>query len=73
MSPDVDLTAAQWVKSSYSEGNGGLCLEFAPAAQVHGVVPVRDSKNPDGPALTFPAGHWTTFVQALKDGEFEAF
>ncbi|MFF9478154.1 DUF397 domain-containing protein [Streptomyces sp. NPDC014733] len=94
MSPDVDLTAAEWVKSSYSdanggqcvefsrtfawvkssysEGNGGACLEFAPAAQAHGIVPVRDSKNPDGPALVFPAGHWTAFIKALEGGEFRA-
>ncbi|MFD9815671.1 DUF397 domain-containing protein [Streptomyces sp. NPDC059080] len=61
-----------WVKSSYSGGDGGQCLEFAPAAQAHGIVPVRDSKNPDGPALVFPAGHWTAFVTALRGGEFEA-
>ncbi|MEU3713341.1 DUF397 domain-containing protein [Streptomyces catenulae] len=62
-----------WVKSTRSGGDGGQCLEFAPtAAQVHGVVPVRDSKDPDGPALTFPAGNWTTFVQALKGREFGA-
>ncbi|TSB18640.1 DUF397 domain-containing protein [Streptomyces benahoarensis] len=95
MSPDLDLTAAEWVKSSYSEGNGGdcvefsrtfawikssysdgnggQCLEFSPAlTQAHGIVPVRDSKNPDGPALVFPAGHWSAFVTALKVGEFGA-
>ncbi|WP_405743730.1 DUF397 domain-containing protein [Streptomyces sp. NBC_01525] len=62
-----------WTKSSHSGGNGGQCLEFSPAlTRAHGIVPVRDSKNPDGPALVFPAGHWTAFVAALKGGEFGA-
>ncbi|WP_413799588.1 DUF397 domain-containing protein [Streptomyces iranensis] len=32
------------------------------------VVPVRDSKRPDGPALVFPAGSWATFIDELKLG-----
>ncbi|MEV5479498.1 MULTISPECIES: DUF397 domain-containing protein [Streptomyces] len=65
-SPDL-----AWVKSSYSDGDGGQCIEFSPAlTQVHGVVPVRDSKNPDGPALVFPAGGWSSFVSAVQRGEF---
>jgi len=34
------------------------------------VVPVRDSKDPEGPALVFSVGAWSTFVSALKAGEF---
>nr|MDT0522770.1 DUF397 domain-containing protein [Streptomyces sp. DSM 41633] len=30
-----------------------------------GVVPVRDSKNPDGPALVLPAAAWTTFITGI--------
>ncbi|WP_346173230.1 DUF397 domain-containing protein [Streptomyces cuspidosporus] len=33
-----------------------------------GVVPVRDSKNHDGPTLTFPAGSWMAFITSLKTG-----
>ncbi|MEU9338154.1 DUF397 domain-containing protein [Streptomyces sp. NPDC048290] len=41
-----------WVKSSYSDSNGGQCVEWAPShASATGVVPVRDSKHPDGPVL----------------------
>ncbi|MEU5207902.1 DUF397 domain-containing protein [Streptomyces sp. NPDC020742] len=59
-----------WTKSSYSEGNGGACLEFTRALhEPHGLVPVRDSKNPDGPALIFPTPQWTSFVTAIKSGE----
>ncbi|MEU9124144.1 DUF397 domain-containing protein [Streptomyces sp. NPDC048506] len=60
-----------WVKSSYSEGNGGACLEFSRslAARPHGLVPVRDSKDKDGPALIFSAAGWSSFVTAVKNGE----
>ncbi|MCT2592240.1 DUF397 domain-containing protein [Streptomyces sp. N2-109] len=59
-----------WVKSSYSNGQGGECIEWAPdGAAARRVVPVRDSKNPHGPALVFPASSWTSFVSAVKDGE----
>lgn len=60
----------RWVKSSYSS-NGGNCVEVAAnLAATRGVVPVRDSKNPAGPALTFDAGAWASFVSAVRGGEF---
>ena len=71
MSADLDLAAAEWVKSSYSDANGGNCVEFSRNfAQTHAAVPVRDSKNPHGPALSFPADGWSSFVSALIRGEF---
>ncbi|MYV60167.1 DUF397 domain-containing protein, partial [Streptomyces sp. SID4931] len=51
----TESTTQQWVKSSYS-GNGGSCVEWAPAtASAVGIVPVRDSKNPGGPPLALAA------------------
>ncbi|WP_338000805.1 DUF397 domain-containing protein [Streptomyces bingchenggensis] len=35
---------------------------------IPGVIPVRDSKNPQGPALLFPATSWTAFIARLKTG-----
>nr|WSZ97696.1 DUF397 domain-containing protein [Streptomyces sp. NBC_00857] len=71
MSTTLDLAHAQWVKSSYSNGGGGGCVEWAPnVAAASGVVPVRDSKVPAGPALTFVVGGWATFVAAVNGGEF---
>ncbi|MFF3175027.1 DUF397 domain-containing protein [Streptomyces sp. NPDC057900] len=62
----------QWFKSSYSN-NGGTCVEWAPAhAAVVGVVPVRDSKNLNGPVLDIPAYAFTSFVAGVKAGEFGA-
>jgi hypothetical protein len=64
------LSQPGWVKSSYSEGNGGQCLEWAPAFASHGAVPVRDSKDPHGPALHFTPTAWTAFTHALRGAEF---
>lgn len=59
----------RWFKSSYSN-NGGNCIEVA--ANIPGTVPVRDSKDPHGPALTFSANDWSSFVAAVKGGGFPA-
>ncbi|MFC0848465.1 MULTISPECIES: DUF397 domain-containing protein [Streptomyces] len=62
----------QWFKSSYSN-NGGNCVEIAANLVVtSGVVPVRDSKTPNGPALSVPAGAFSSFIASLKAGEFGA-
>ncbi|MEU5638300.1 DUF397 domain-containing protein [Streptomyces milbemycinicus] len=63
-----DLSTTVWRKSSYSNTQGGSCVEVADG--IPGIVPLRDSKNPDGPALIFEAAVWTSFVQAVKSGEF---
>ncbi|MEV7970600.1 DUF397 domain-containing protein [Sphaerisporangium sp. NPDC088356] len=56
----IDLSGAQWRKSSRSGDSGGQCVEVA--ANLPGVVAVRDSKNPAGPALIFPPQEWTRFL-----------
>ncbi|MFJ2295130.1 DUF397 domain-containing protein [Streptomyces sp. NPDC087894] len=61
-----DLSAAAWRKASYSNGDGGECLEIADGFP--GLVPVRDSKAPDGPALVFTAARWASFVGAFRSG-----
>ncbi|MFI9329796.1 DUF397 domain-containing protein [Kitasatospora sp. NPDC052868] len=37
-----------------------------------GVVPVRDSKDPSGPALVFASAAWSAFLASLRAGEFPA-
>lgn len=64
----MDLSRARWFKSTKS-GGGRDCVE---AAHVdHGMVAVRDSKNPDGPALAFTPGEWDAFLAVAKAGEFD--
>jgi len=65
----TDLSSAPWRKSSYSDNNGGDCVEAAPGF-LPGEVPVRDSKDPEGPALIFGADAFAAFVTAVKAGEF---
>jgi Domain of unknown function (DUF397) len=67
MTDDV-LKGASWRKSSYSGSQGGECVEVADG--VTGVVPVRDSKDPQGPALIFDAPAWTAFLAELKTGRY---
>ncbi|ANZ19977.1 DUF397 domain-containing protein [Streptomyces noursei] len=60
----------RWYKSSYS-GNGGQCVEVAAnLVASRGVVPVRDSKDPHGPAVSFPVTSFSAFIAAVKNGAF---
>ncbi|MEV6010709.1 DUF397 domain-containing protein [Streptomyces sp. NPDC051976] len=51
--------ALDWRKSSYSGNEGGQCVEVAACPEA---VHVRDSKDPEGPALTFTGAAWTAFL-----------
>ncbi|MFF9017982.1 DUF397 domain-containing protein [Streptomyces sp. NPDC014870] len=62
----IDLSTVTWRKSSYSNDDGGQCLEVADA--LPHLVPVRDSKNPTGPALLIAAPAWGAFVDGVKGG-----
>ena len=61
----MDLTHANWRKSSYSTQNGS-CVEVARTTGTTAVA-VRDSQDPCGPALTFTASDWQTFLRQIKD------
>ena len=60
----ADLTGSNWRESSHSTANGGNCVEVA--GDGPGVVAVRDSKDPDGPGLTFTPADWSAFIASLK-------
>ncbi|MGW7004589.1 DUF397 domain-containing protein [Streptomyces sp. NPDC054933] len=62
---------AVWRKSTYSGGSGGNCIEVAD--NLPNLVPVRDSKDPHGPALIFRADAWSAFVAGIKAGDFPPF
>ncbi|WP_435179249.1 DUF397 domain-containing protein [Actinacidiphila sp. bgisy145] len=63
------LDGAVWRKSSHSGGDsgGGQCVEFA---ELSATAAVRDSKDPQGPVLTFSTTEWASFVTALRADEF---
>lgn len=56
-----------WIKASAS-GAQGQCVEMADA---DGVVHVRDSKNPQGPRLTFTKAEFAAWLDGAKNGEFD--
>jgi hypothetical protein len=58
-----------WVKSSYSGGSGGNCVEVA--ALPDGGRAVRDSKDADGPVLVFASSQWEAFLCGVKEGRLD--
>jgi Domain of unknown function (DUF397) len=58
----------EWRKSSRS-GSTGNCVEVA--ANLPGVVAVRDSKDPDGTKLIFTSAEWDAFTAGVRNGEFD--
>lgn len=62
----MEPNRAEWRKSSYSQGNGGQCVEVADSLPQ--VVAVRDSKDPGGARLTVPPAVWIAFTDGVKNG-----
>ncbi|MDB1088756.1 DUF397 domain-containing protein [Streptomyces sp. ACA25] len=52
----------QWLKSSYSSGEGGACVEVAADGAA---IRVRDSKKRGGPQLAFSSVTWAGFVAGV--------
>lgn len=59
----------RWRKSSYSGNGGGNCVEVA--RDLPGIVAVRDSKDPDGPRLTFTPADWQSFTASVRAGQHD--
>ncbi len=66
---DIDLSRAVWHKSTFSNGNGGNCLEHAKLPDGSRVV--RHSRHPEGPSLIFTPSEWDAFIQGVRSGEFD--
>jgi Domain of unknown function (DUF397) len=62
------LAGARWRKSARSGPTGGNCVEVAFLAG--GDVALRNSRQPDGPALIFTTAEWDAFIGGARDGEF---
>jgi Domain of unknown function (DUF397) len=64
----VESTDARprWRRSTRCEG--GQCLEVAVLGNR---VAVRDSADPNGAILTFPAAQWAGFLHAIRAGDLD--
>ncbi|EST20686.1 DUF397 domain-containing protein [Streptomyces roseochromogenus] len=62
----TDLHDVRWLRSSYSTGANN-CVETARphSGPWAGLLAVRDSKSPAGPAVLFSARSWAGFLTAL--------
>lgn len=66
--PDATTLAASWRKSTYSGANGN-CVEFA--ALEDGTVAMRNSRDPQGPAIIYTRAEIGALLAGAKDGEFD--
>ncbi|MFI6537110.1 DUF397 domain-containing protein [Nonomuraea sp. NPDC050547] len=64
----MNLDNAAWRKATAS-GDNGQCVEVA--THLPGIVAVRDSKDPEGPALIFTDGEWAAFLDGAGKHEFD--
>ncbi len=60
---EIDLSRAEWRKSSYSSQSGN-CVEVA--ANMPGTVAVRDSKDPVWPILVIGHDDWQALTRQIK-------
>ena len=60
---EIDLSRAEWRKSSYSSQSGN-CVEVA--RNLPGLVAVRDSKEPDGAKLVVSQETWRAFIRSVR-------
>ena len=63
--------AGGWVKSSFSSPNGN-CVELAELPHGEGIA-VRNSRDPQGPALVYTRQEIEAFVRGAAAGDFDAF
>ncbi|MFI0710677.1 DUF397 domain-containing protein [Streptomyces inhibens] len=61
----AEVPSPAWFKSSHSGGEGNECVEVANLHN-HGRIAVRDSKDPQGPVLAFPAATFTAFIDEVR-------
>ncbi|MFF7881869.1 DUF397 domain-containing protein [Streptomyces sp. NPDC007896] len=59
----MNTTKLTWFKSSYSNNEGGACLEIATRPEM---VHIRDSKNLTGPTLAVTPTTWTAFLRTVR-------
>jgi hypothetical protein len=65
----IDLSRATWRKARRSTGSNGGCVEIA--ANLPGVVAVRDSKRPEGGAHVVSRAAFAAFLADARAGRYD--
>jgi hypothetical protein len=65
----TDLSHASWRKASSSNGTNGGCVEIA--ANLPGVIAVRDSKRPEGGAHVVGRTAFAAFLTDARVGRYD--
>lgn len=61
-----------WNKSTFSDPSGVGCVQInRDAIPIHGVLGLRDSKQPEAATLVFDQQEWTAFLSGAQSGEFD--
>jgi len=63
-----DLRGATWRKSRRSNSQGN-CVELAGLPE--GMIAVRNSRHPGGPALIYTRAEIDAFIRGARDGDFD--
>lgn len=76
MHPHNGIAAAQlpglaWQKSRRSNPSGN-CVELAKLPDGAGIA-VRNSRDPQGPALIYTFAEIAAFIEGARDGDFDNF
>jgi hypothetical protein len=67
--PAGELADVAWHKSRRSGPNGGNCVEVAKLPS--GEIAMRNSRDPNGPALIYTLAEISAFIQGATDGDFD--
>ena len=67
--PAPELRGARWQKSSFSGNGNNNCVEMARLAG--GDIAVRNSRDPDGPALIYTRAEVEALIRGARNGDFD--
>ncbi|MBX7268224.1 DUF397 domain-containing protein [Micromonospora sp. Llam7] len=67
---DKPVLPIAWHISTYSDSNGGSCVEAGPVLDGSGRVAVRHSKARDAGTIVYPAEVWSAFLRGVKGRSF---